>query len=369
PGPGADRDADRRPGDGHPAAGPDHRWPPLPGGLAAGHVRDPDRPGRQRLRDRRDQAQHHPGDAELRQCVRARARLLRHHAARVHRLPRRRAGGLPGGRGVRHLWCEVAVQPADRTGRLSALLLTSAAGSPTRGARPLAYAPMSENTPEGERPAEESAPPPLPGDLGQPGSGAAGPPPGAAPVGPPPGPVVPPPPAGPPAGGYGGPPNQASSGFGPPPQGPPGGFGGPPPPSPPGGFGGPPPQGRPGGFGGPPPHSGPGGYAPLPPTAQATDGFVWGWNAFKANAGTLILGQLAWLVIVLTIVGLWFGLLSGSGILASATGSQAAAGAFLGVGILGVLLLVVVVVLVSIFASAGMSNATLKLVRGESISV
>src|SRR5699024_5642913 len=256
PGPGADRDADRRPGDGHPAAGPDHRWPPLPGGLAAGHVRDPDRPGRQRLRDRRDQAQHHPGDAELRQCVRARARLLRHHAARVHRLPRRRAGGLPGGRGVRHLWCEVAVQPADRTGRLSALLLTSAAGSPTRGARPLAYGPMSENTPEGERPAEESAPPPLPGDLGQPGSGAAGPPPG---------PVGRRPPAGPPAGGYGGPPNQASSGFGPPPQGPPGGFGGPPPQSPPGGFGGPPPQGPPGGFGGPPPHSGPGGYAPLPP--------------------------------------------------------------------------------------------------------
>ena len=180
---------------------------------------------------------------------------------------------------------------------------------------------------------------------------------------------MPPPPAGPPAGGYGGPPNQASSGFGPPPQGPPGGFGGPPPQGPPGGFGGPPPQGPPGGFGGPPPHAGPGGYAPLPPTPQATDGFVWGWNAFKANAGTLILGQLAWLVIVLTIVALWFGLLSGSGILASATGSQAAAGAFLGVGILGVLLLVVVVVLVSIFASAGMSNATLKLVRGESISV
>src|SRR5699024_8813723 len=81
------------------------------------------------------------------------------------------------------------------------------------------------------------------------------------------------------------------------------------------------------------------------------------------------LGQLAWLVIVLVIVGSWFALLSGTGILASASGSQAAAGAFLGVGILGVILLVVVAVLVSIFASAGMVNATLKLVRGETITV
>src|SRR5690625_4370476 len=226
---------------------------------------------------------------------------------------------------------------------------------------------MSENTPEGERPAEDPAPPPLPADHGQPGSDAAGPPPGAAPAGPPPGAApagpppgagVPPPPQGPP-GGYGGPP----------PQGPPGGYGGPPPQGPPGGYGGPPPQGPPGGYSGPPPQAGPGGYAPLPPTPQATDGFAWGWNAFKANAGTLILGQLGWLVIVLIIVGLWFALLSASGILASASSSQAAAGAFLGVGILGVILLVVVAVLVSIFASAGMANATLKLVRGEPITV
>src|SRR5699024_916961 len=189
---------------------------------------------------------------------------------------------------------------------------------------------MSENTPEGERPAEDPAPPPLPADHGQPDSDAARPPPGAAPAGPPPGAA----PAGPPAG----------AGVPPPPQGPPGGYGGPPPQGPPGGYGGPPPQGPPGGYGGPPPQAGPGGYAPLPPTPQATDGFAWGWNAFKANAGTLILGQLGWLVIVLIIVGLWFALLSGSGILASASSSQAAAGAFLGVGILGVILLVVVAV-------------------------
>ncbi|WP_022918088.1 hypothetical protein [Ruania albidiflava] len=196
---------------------------------------------------------------------------------------------------------------------------------------------MSTNPPYGERPAgqPETPPPPAgpPSTGGVPGGPPPGPPPGGPPQGQPGG-------FGPTSGGYSGPPQGPAASYHPP-----------------------------GGYDGPPPQTGPGGYAPLPPTPQATDGFVWGWNAFKANAGTLILGQLAWLVIVLVIVGLWFGLLSGSGILASTSGSQVAAGAFLGVGILGVILLVVVVVLVGIFASAGMSNATLKLVRGESISV
>lgn len=187
---------------------------------------------------------------------------------------------------------------------------------------------MSEHTPDGERPGQQPEPTPPP-----------------------------PPPAGAP-GGYGPPPQGAG---GPGPQGPGDGYG--PPQGQPGGYG------PPGGYAGPPPQQGPGGYAPLPPTPQATDAFGWGWNAFKANAGTLILGQLAWLVIVLAITGLWLLILSGTGILAGGSGSDAAAGLFLGAGIAGVALVVVVAVLVSIFAAAGMSNATLKLVRGEAISV
>ena len=195
---------------------------------------------------------------------------------------------------------------------------------------------MSENPPDGDRPAERpwSAPE------------SSGPP----PPGPPPGAAGPPPP-GPPPGQF----NQPSDPYGPPHGGPSGGYGGPP-------------QGPPGAYPGAP-QAGPGGYAPLRAEPQATDAFGFAWNAFKTNAGTLILGQLAWALIVAVITVLWFLLLSGTGLIAVNAGSDAAvAGGVLALtASIGIVL--VVTVFVGILAAAGMSHATLKLVRGEAITV
>lgn len=196
---------------------------------------------------------------------------------------------------------------------------------------------MSENPPDGDRPEErpEAEPASRP-EPGGPLSDAGSPP----PPGPPPGA------AGPPPGQYGRPSD---------PYGPPGGYTGPP-------------QGPPGGYPGAP-QAGSAGYPPLPPEPQATTAFGFAWKAFVANAGTLILGQLAWALIVVAITALWMVLLSGTGIIAFGTQSEAAiAGGVVAVAVSAGAVLVVTV-FAGIVAAAGMSNATLKLVRGEQITV
>ncbi|UFU04940.1 hypothetical protein [Ruania halotolerans] len=229
--------------------------------------------------------------------------------------------------------------------------------------------------------AGSTQPPPAP--YGQPPqSGPAQPPPPSGPAQPPPpsGPAQPPPsgPAQPPASGPTQPPPSGGA-HGQPSQGIPYGQ------SQPGGFAQPqhggysqPPQGVPygqpqqGGYGQPQP--GPygqpqGQYAPIPTEPQATDAFSWAWGAFKAHWSTFVLGQLAWAAIIAVVSVLWFVILGAIGVFGSGMQDEAALVALTGAGFFSILLFIVVVVLVSVFAAAGVAHAAIKVVRGEQVSV
>src|SRR5699024_10568967 len=75
-----------------------------------------------------------------------------------------------------------------------------------------------------------------------------------------------------------------------------------------------------------------------------------------------------WAVIVIGISLLWIALLGAAGA-AGATGSQAAAGVLAGLGLGTLALSALVIVLAGVFAAAGMTNATLKVVRGEELTL
>src|SRR5699024_362267 len=120
---------------------------------------------------------------------------------------------------------------------------------------------------------------------------------------------------------------------------------------PPQGYTAPPQGGYGAGQGGPPPSAPPpgtpygpgghgGGYAPLPAEPQASDSFSCAWSALLGAAGA-----------------------------AGATGSQAAAGVLTGLGLGSLALAALVIVLAGVFAAAGMTNATLKVVRGEEVTL
>ncbi len=175
-------------------------------------------------------------------------------------------------------------------------------------------------------------------------------------------------------------PDQSGATPGQPPQAPPPppGAGTPPPPQQPGygqqpGGATPPPPQQPG-YAQHPGQAQPGGapqgqYAPVPTEPQATDGFKWGWEAFKANWSTFVLGQLAWAAIVVVVTVIWVALLSAIGVFGSGIGGEAQAMAFASAGVFGTILMVLVAFVVGIFAAAGVANAALRTVRGESVSV
>src|SRR5699024_1685187 len=248
--------------------------------------------------------------------------------------------------------------------------------------------------PPGQQPGGQVPPPPPQGYPSQQPSGQVPPPPQGGQAPPPPqgGPVPPPPPG-----------QQSSGPVPPPPQGgqappPPGGQVPPPPPPqgypgqqagaqvppqggqmPPQGYTGPPQGGYGAGQGGPPPSAPPpgtpygpgghgGGYAPLPAEPQASDSLPWARSAFKVHWGVLNAWQLLWALIVVGISLLWIALLGAAGA-AGATGSQAAAGVLTGLGLGSLALAALVIVLAGVFAAAGMTNATLKVVRGEEMTL
>src|SRR5699024_1431684 len=96
--------------------------------------------------------------------------------------------------------------------------------------------------------------------------------------------------------------------------------------------------------------------------------FSWAWNAFKVHWGLLVVGQLLWAVAVLAVTLLWFAFLGAAG-LAGASGSRATAGVLAGLGLGSFALLALVIVLAGVFAAAGMTNATLRVVRGEELTL
>ncbi|MGO1317074.1 MAG: hypothetical protein ACTMIR_08580 [Cellulomonadaceae bacterium] len=138
-------------------------------------------------------------------------------------------------------------------------------------------------------------------------------------------------------------------------------------------YGGPPPQqpyGAPGqqpyGAPGQQPYGVPGQPGGPAQQVQIGDAFSYGWTKFQQNVGPILLGVLAYVVVIGVVVGIFTGILiGGSAAAADPYGNNNAAGALLGFG--GLALAALLMFLVA-FMQAGVTRASLEISHGRRVS-
>ncbi|MBK5249166.1 MAG: hypothetical protein JJE50_06980 [Actinomycetales bacterium] len=107
----------------------------------------------------------------------------------------------------------------------------------------------------------------------------------------------------------------------------------------------------------------------MPQEPQATDAFSWGWTKFTQNAAAFILGQLAWVAVIIALSVVWVVLLAATGVFGANSSNGGAFVALTAAGIGGFALVSIMFILVAVFASAGMANATLMVADGRTVGV
>jgi uncharacterized membrane protein len=105
-------------------------------------------------------------------------------------------------------------------------------------------------------------------------------------------------------------------------------------------------------------------YQASGPTVGVGEAFNWGWTKFTQNVGPLLLGVLAYLVVIGVIAGIFFAILAAAAAASDPYGSSsglAALSGFTGLLFTGVL------ALLSVFMQAGVIRATLEIANGRPV--